>query len=236
MVRRTRIYRLSKIEKKKRIDASEKARLEKAFIRLIGSTKRNRRAKNLLEVAKEISIAEKILGNKKTLAKEIGISVEMLREFTSVNKLSEPVKQMIKDGKLSSVDVAYRLSLLSEVNQLEVVQAYIKNELSGKEVRDIVTLSKRYPKLRIKGIIKKVKETRDIIQYIIRFRTPKKQPEWILRKKFLDLVGKENIISFEVKGQIGILNVSEEGKRILQKEAKKYRITKRKLIELVLEK
>lgn len=222
------------VREHRKLSSSDEARLEKALIRLVGSTKRNRRAKNLLEVAREISIAEKILGNKKTLAKEIGISVEMLREFASVTRLHKSVQQMVKKGLMSSVDVVYRISMLPKGNQLQVARAYIENKLSGKEVRDVVSLFKRNPNWEIEEAIERVKSYRDIIQYIIRFRIPKDVRKEVLRRKFATILGKGSIISLEIRNNVGNLIIDEEGRKILQREAKKRGITKRKFITLMI--
>jgi len=45
----------------KKLTKSEETRLEKALVRLVGSTRRTRRAKNLLEIAQELAIAEELL-------------------------------------------------------------------------------------------------------------------------------------------------------------------------------
>jgi hypothetical protein len=220
---------------KERLSTSEKKRLEKALIRLVGSTRRSHRTKNLLEVSTELAIAEKLLGSRKDVAKRIGLSEEMLREFASVTKLDKSVQQMVKKGLISSVDVAYRISMLSKEEQLHVAKAYIDNQLSGSEIKDIIPLFKRYPNKPIKEAIEKVKSSRDITQYSIRFRVYKNVRKKILQNKFADMLGDGNIVSWESDGKIANLTITEEGRKILQKEAKKRGITKRKFINLMIE-
>lgn len=219
----------------KKLSASEEARLEKALIRLVGSTRRSRRTKNLIEVAKEVDVAEKLLGNRENVAKKIGLSEEMLREFASVNKLCKPVKQMIKEGRLTSVDVAYRLSMLPKAKQLKLARAYVENEVFAKEVRDVVALFKKNPKSEIQKIIEYVKTSMDIIQYVIKFRLDHKLSIKVLRQRFSKILGDENIVSLKVNDGIANLVVNEEGREILQKEAKKRGMSKRKLVRIVTE-
>jgi hypothetical protein len=219
----------------KNLKITDEARLEKALIRLIGSTRRSRRSKNLIEVAKELAVAEKLLGSRKIVSEKIGISEEMLREFASVKKLSKSVKEMIKDGRLTSVDIAYRISMLPKSEQLQVARAYIEDDLSGKDVRDVVALCKRNAERKTQEVIKQVKSSQDIIQYIIRFRLREKVGTAALRRKFAAMLGDRNIVSLEVKGKIVNLTISDEGRKMLQKEAKKRGITKRKFINLVVE-
>jgi len=235
MVRRTRVHRMSDLRKKRKLTPAEQARLDTALVRLVGSTRRLRRVKNLLEVAIELEVAEKLLGGREAVAKEIGLSEEMLREFASVTNLHKSVKQMVKAGLVTSVDTAYRISILPKSEQLQVARGYVKNELSGKEVRDVIALRKRNPGCDLGEIIESVKRDRDIIQYVIKFRLNVKKGIRVLRQRFSQIIGKENIISLETDGRIAKLILSEKGRRILQEEAKKRKMTKRKLIQLIVD-
>lgn len=225
---------MSDIPKKRKLTSAEQARLEKALVRLVGSTRRLRRVKNLMEVANELEVAEKLLGGREVVAKEIGLSEEMLREFASVKNLHRSVKQMVKAGLFTSVDTAYRISMLPKSEQLQVARRYVKNELSGKEVRDVIALRKRNPGYAIGEIIERIKRDREIIQYVIKFRLNVKKGIRVLRQRFSQLIGKENIISLEADGRIANLVVNEDGRRTLQEEAKKRKMTKRKLIQLIV--
>ncbi len=222
-------------ECKTRLSASEKERLEKALIRLVGSTRRSHRAKNLLEVATELEVAKKLLGSRKDIAKRIGLSEEMLREFESVTRLDKSVQNIVKKGLLNSVDVAYRISMLPKGDQLQVTRAYVEKKLSGKEVRDVVSLFKRNTNRTIEEAIERVKSSRDITQYLIRFRIAKSSRKEKLRCKFATMLGGSNIVSLEVKGKVANLTITEEGRIKLQREAKKRGMTKRKLVRIVTE-
>lgn len=226
---------MSGVCQKKKLSANEEARLEKALVCLVGSTRRNRRAKNLLYVAKELKIAEKLLGSRRAVAKQIRLSEEMLREFASVMKLDKSVMQMVKDKLLTSVDVAYRISMLNKSDQLKVAQAYVKKDLSGKDVKEVVTLWKKNTKCTVEEVVRRIKSSRDIVQYVIRFRRREKEELAVLRRKFAAILGKDNVVSLEIKGKIVNLTISEKGRQILQQEAKKHGLSKRKLIERVIE-
>lgn len=223
------------VSEHRKLSSIEEARLEKALVCLVGSTRRNRRAKNLLYVAKELKIAEKLLGSRRAVAKQIRLSEEMLREFASVMKLDKSVMQMVKDRLLTSVDVAYRISMLNKSDQLKVAQAYVKKDLSGKDVKEVVALWKKNTKCTVEEVVRRIKSSRDIVQYVIRFRRREKEGLAVLRRKFAAILGKDNIVSLEIKGKIVNLTISEKGRQILQQEAKKHGLTKRKLIERVIE-
>ena len=59
----------------------DEKRLEDALICLLGSTRRNKRVKNLLEVAQALTVAQEILGSRRAVAKQVDLSDEMLRNF-----------------------------------------------------------------------------------------------------------------------------------------------------------
>lgn len=223
------------VREHRKLSSIEEARLEKALVCLVGSTRRNRRAKNLLYVAKELKIAEKLLGSRRAVAKQIRLSEEMLREFASVMKLDKSVMQMVKDKLLTSVDVAYRVSMLNKSDQLKVAQAYVKKDLSGKDVKEVVALWKKNTKCTVEEVVRRIKSSRDIVQYVIRFRRREKEELAVLRRKFAAILGKDNVVSLEIKGKIVNLTISEKGRQILQQEAKKHGLSKRKLIERVIE-
>jgi hypothetical protein len=217
------------------LSRDEEKRLEKALARLIGSTRRQHRAKNLLEVAEEIKVAEKLLGSRKAVARRIGLSDEMLKEFESVNELEKPVKRMVKDGLITSVDTAYRISLLPKSDQPVVARACVESGLSGKEVREVVVLRRIDGKQPIHSIIDSVKGSRIKVQYVIRFAVSSDGVKNNLRRRFELLLGKKNIVSFEIKNNIGIVIVTEEGKSRLESEARRRNITKKKIVQLMLE-
>jgi hypothetical protein len=220
----------------KRLSRNEEKRLEKALARLIGSTRRPHRAKNLLEVAKEIKVAEKLLGSRKAVARRIGLSDEMLKEFESVNELEEPVKRMVKDGLITSVDTAYRISLLPKSDQLAVARAYIEHEISGKDVKEeIIALRRKNSKQPIQKIINSLKGSRPRVQYVIRFPVYSESEQNSLQRKFESLINKKNLVSFEVRSKIGTITVTEEGKIRLESEARRRKITKKKIVQLMLE-
>jgi len=193
----------------KQLSRNEEKRLEKALARLIGSTRRPRRVKNLLEVAEEIEVAEKLLGSRKAVAKRIRLSDEMLKEFASVNILEEAVKQMVKEELITSVDTAYRLSLLPKTDQPVVARAYVESGLTGKEVREVVALRRRDSKQPIQAIIDSVKDSRPKVQYVIRFALPSDVGRSNLRRRFELLVGAKNIVSFEIRDKIGNVTVTK---------------------------
>jgi len=222
--------------RKKRKSPPEHEELEEALVSLLGSTHRKRRKKNLLEVARQLQVARRILGSLKAVAERIDVSEEMLREFASVKKLSPLVREMIKDGRLTSVEVAYRLSMLPDSEQKLVALAYAGGELNVKDVRDVVSFRKRYPKKTIRHAVERVKSSRDIVQYLVKFRISERgMNEVALRHRFSKLLGNANIVSLNIKGRVATLTINEEGQKRLQAVAKERGMTKGKLVRQVIQ-
>lgn len=215
--------------------AGDQARLDQALARLIANTRRTRRAKNLLEIASEQSLAESLLGGRRALAKRIGISEEMLREFASVNDLEDSVKDLVGRGLLTSVDAAYRISLLPKEDQLLVAKAYVGGELSGKDLRDVVSLRRSNVEVPISELVNRVRSGRRVVEYAVRLRCSPGAELDRLRGRFQKLVGEEHIRSVNMEGNVVTLVIDEEGKRRIQAEASKRGITKRELIRSIKE-
>jgi hypothetical protein len=83
-------------------------------------------------------------------------------------------------------------------------------------------------------VIDRIKESKDIIRYVIKFRIDKKKGIRFLRRRLSHLLGEKNIVSLKVDGKIADLVISEEGRRTLQEEAKKRGLTKRELVQGVV--
>jgi len=210
--------------------------VENAVARLIASTKRKRRRRQLklLEVANDIEIALSAYKSLSKLADVIDISLEMLRQFSMVNKLRPPVKQLIADGIIHSVDIADRLSRLPVADQLPVARAVAQGNLTSDDVRAIVSLRKALPKEEIGKVIDRVKRSRSIKQYVVEFLIPTQKKEKEIKESFMKTLGKESIVSFDSKGRISHAILNTTGKRRIEDIAKKEGLTKRALIDKII--
>ena len=125
--------------------------------------------------------------------------------------------------------------MLHKSDQLKVAQAYVKRDLSGEDVKEVVSLCNKNTKWTVEDVVRRIKSSRDIVQYVIRFRRREKEGQSVLQRKFAAILGKDNIVSLEIKGKIVNLTISEKGRQILQQEAKKHGLTKRKMVERVIQ-
>ena len=231
---------MSKQKKKKSVAEhnSQKDEINEALVALIASTKRKNRKLYPLEVVEKIQIAKKGIGSLPKVAKRIGLSYEMLRQIYSVRNCSEGVKELVRERKLESYDILYRLSKLPPSSQIAVAKRVIAGELTSEDVRAIVTFHGDFPSISIGKIIERIKSTRNIKQYVVYFESgsAKINPA-ALRSRFESIFGKGNIISLKEDDSVGELVLNVDGKNRLQKEAKRRGVTKRNLIrKLVVEK
>lgn len=207
------------------------------MVALIASTKRKNRKLNPLEVVEKIQIAKKGIGSLPKVAKRIGLSYEMLRQIYSVRNCSEGVKELVRERKLESYDILYRLSKLPPSSQKDVAKRVIAGELTSEDVRAVVTFHGDFPSISIGKIIERIKSSRNIKQYVVYFESGSDKIKLpALRSRFESVFGKVNIVSLHVDVGIGELVLNVTGKKRLQEEAKRRGLTKRELIrELVVE-
>jgi hypothetical protein len=210
--------------------------VEEAFAGLIASTRRVRRKLNLLEIARKLRIAREAMGSLKQISDAVGVSEEMLRQFSRVEKLSQDVKDLLANGIIQSVDIADRLSRLPMQDQFAVAQEVAKGDLNSADIRAIVSLRKALPRLRIENIIDRVKASRNIKEYVVQFLVPPERgkPNKDIESQFIGLLGKENLRSFRIKKGVGTIFLNATGKNRLQEIAKKEGLTKRKLVNRIV--
>lgn len=207
--------------------------IDDALVALISSTRRKNRRLSPLEVVEKIDIAKEGIGSLPKVAQRIGLSYEMLRQIYSLRNCSERVKRLIREGKLNSYDILYRLSKLPASDQFAVAKAVIAGDLNSEDVRAIATLRKDLPVVSIRAIIDRIKASRNIKHYIAYValppeKVPVKKVAWSRLKKAL---GRRNIIAIEEDNGVVKLVLNVEGKRRLQEEAKSGQVTKREFIQ-----
>lgn len=208
--------------------------LEDALAALIASTRRVKRKLNLGEIGKNLKIACEELGSLNKVADAIGLSTEMLRQFSRYKKLEPGVKKLVNEGKIQSVDIMDRISRFPTTDQLEVAQAVIRGLLTSDDVRAIISLRKALPQETITEVIDRVITSRNIKEYVIEFLIPEGEKSTEIKKRFKRLLGDEKIISFVGKNGIGTMILNVDGKNRLQQIAQKKHLTKRSLINKVI--
>jgi len=206
----------------------------------LGKTKRN---KNLLIIAECCVRLKERYGSWGKLAKKIVINnnrahidEETLREYGTIVTLPGEIKQLIEDGKITSMDKAFRISTLDErKDQIALAKAIVQRNLYTSDVRAIVEYKKKNPGVTLKQTIDRVlaSKTRFVTYHVIVMELQKKTVEALkkeaknLKKTSEELIfmmlnerwKKTWIISFGMRGDDIIFKLSEDGFRTLQKMA-----------------
>ena len=209
--------------------------IEDALAGLIASTKRIHRKLNLLEVARKLEVARNALGSLKNVSNAVGLSTEMLRQFSRVPKLAPKVRELLEKGIIQSVDVADRISRLPRPDQLPIAQAVARGELNSDDVRAVVSLRKQLPKMEINKVIHRVTSSRNIREYVVQFLHPSGEDSVKdIKARFITLLGKGGLCSLSFKNGVGTLVLKETGKVRLQGIAKAKGITKRALVDRIV--
>jgi hypothetical protein len=215
--------------------APTEAAIEDALAALIANTKRVRRKLNLLEIADKLDIAIAGLGSVETVADRVSLSSEMLRQFRTVGKLCTPVKRLIEERRIESVDIAHRLSKLPPREQALVASAVVHGDLRSDDARAIIALKRDVPQLRIPDVIRRVRKTRAIKRYLILFAWPSgRTPEKRLRDRFVSLLGKDAAIDLRHTHGLGVLTISSVGKERFQSLAREARVSKQFLLDKII--
>lgn len=187
---------------------------------------------NLVEVGKKLRVAIHLLGSLRAVAETIGLSEEMVRQFTRVERLSQPVKGLVASGQLNSVDLADRLSRLPPEDQLPVARCVIASELNPADVRAVLGLRKTSPGTPISKIIDRIGRSRNMREYVAEFLMPTPIPtRSLLTKRLSGLVGRPHVRQLEMAGGIGRIVLDSRGKLALEQVAKKAGLTKREFLQ-----
>jgi hypothetical protein len=220
----------------------KRGEMEALVIELILNThKKAKRSLNLVQIAEKIKILKKELGSLNAVAKKIDLSNEMVREFWSMNFLSDGVKKLIRNRKIDLVDIAYRLSLLkNKENQLILAMKISEEGFSSKEVREIVSILRMNPKISIEQAISKYNEIKNIIRY--KFIFPSKRlaiygkkidnqsVSQDIKMKIERELGSNSVYECSIFGDFVMLILTENGFRSLRNKAKEKEATKKELI------
>ena len=212
-------------------------KLKKALALIIACTRRIKRPKDIITLAKSISYAEKSMGNLEAVAEVVGLSVRQLKDFQTAQKLCSEVKTLVKNRVVDSVDVVKNLSRLPPKKQKTLAMYFANGKVNSKDVRIIKTFALKFPSKSIKEVIIDYQKSKDIRVYVAQFRLPVQFNNHVgLHKRFEEIVGRREIIKWQLKGRIIVLELTVIGHKNLRESVRKQRTTLRKFVTSVVEK
>ena len=209
-------------------------------------TKRKKRTVSILKVAEALKDLHDLHGSLDSVSKIVKLSSEMIREFLTLLSLTNKVKALIKKGFINSVDIGYRVSKLSEDDQIVLAKSVLEKRLSSGDVRSIVKYRIDNPSISATKAIKNVidsKVTKIFVAYLgidkntfekLESKHLTKDKTALIKSLFDMLVGKENISFLSLNGRVVLIKVSQEGLDRLKGKAKRSKISLSKLADLLV--
>jgi hypothetical protein len=202
---------------------------------IAAGTKRTAKSRrvNILEVAKALRDLLGLRGSRDDVSNAVKLSPEMVRQFVKLLSLTDKVKTLINAGLINSVDIGYRISKLSEKDQIVLAEEVLRKKLTSEDVRDIVKYRIDNPSLSITRAIKTVVDSKVRKVFVAYLGVNKKTYErihqecrkWnlpvLIESLFEKVVGKRNIVFFRINGTVILIKVSEEGLMRMKSKAKR---------------
>jgi len=222
--------------KRTSLTRKEEELLDDALAALLASTRRNKRSLDLLEVSSKLATALKLMGSLRVVADTLGLSDETVRQFTRIGKLSPDVRRLIKSGQITGMDLADRLSRLPVADQYPVAASVVSGALDARDVRALLPLRKEIPNESIHKLIRRIQTSRNIREYVAEFVTPHPTPtSATLAKRLSPVIAKGDIRDLELITGIGRVVLTAGGKKALESVARKRKMTKRQLLQRLVD-
>lgn len=207
-------------------------KLERSLTLIIACTRRVKRAKDLVTLAKNIAFAIRETGSVEKLAKVVRLSVQQLKDFLSVEDLCTEVKGLVRKRAIDSVDVVKTISKLPPRKQKILADLFVKRKIASKDVRIITTFAKKFIDKPIEEVIRDYEKSKDIRLYVVQFRVPETFNNWAgLRKRFEGIVGKREVVKLESERNAAVLEITSLGYKRLREIVQKREMTLRKFVE-----
>ena len=217
-----------------RLSKREQAELDDALAALIASTRCVARKLNLLEIGEKLAIARRYLGGLEAVASAVGLSSEMLRQFSRVAALSPPVRRLIAEGKLTSVDIADRISRLAKKDQAFVAKRVADGELDSGDVRAVIAHRKLLPRLPMEQVVRRVMRSKNVPEYVVEFLVPEGLTPRAALSRLIAFFGPHTIRDSNIGDSAGQVCITRKGKELLRQMAKSKGLSKRELLGGIL--
>jgi hypothetical protein len=189
----------------------------------------------LVEVNEKLGTAVKLLGSLHAVADALGLSDETVRQFSRIEKLSSVVKKLLENGKITSMDLADRLSRLPSADQFPVAAGVVSGTLDARDVRAILPLRKALPKVPVQQIIRRIQGSRNIKEYVAEFVMPRPTPSsTTLLRRLSPVIARSEARGLEMGDVVGRLFLTANGKKALEQAARAEAVTKRELLQCLI--
>lgn len=204
-----------------------------ALAKIAKGTKRKKRELNLLEISNSMKSFYQKHKSLDKVAKIVGISPEMVREFLKINELAEEVRELIRLRKIDSVEIGYRISKLEKDDQITLARKVLNQNLSSGDVRAIVKFKIDNPEMPIENVVNRVIRSKDKKIFVVYLGIEKNTFKKISEKKakvkivksiFNKVISPKFVVSFELNGRVVIIKVEKEGLQQMKSKAKELKV------------
>jgi hypothetical protein len=213
----------------------EGAKLEQALAVLIASTRSRKRPLPLTEIAKWLDLALAQLGSYAGVADRIGLSPNMLRQFSNIKRLSSSVRKLFERRDLDSVDAATHLAMLPERDQGIVAAELVLGKINTSDIRAVIQLRETGESGPIDILLDRVESSKTKKQYLAEFVLRGASSRTNIFDSFSKYIPAHDIVSLELDGSIGRLVLTPSGKQYLLKAARKLGVPTKHVIPAILQ-
>jgi len=109
---------------------------ETALAIVFANTRRKKRTEHLVRVAEALDFLIGLYGSQRKVAQRVNLSPEMVREFRSILRLPQDVKELIRARRIDDLDSAYRISMMRSPKMQRELASQVA-ELDTQDVRDV---------------------------------------------------------------------------------------------------
>ncbi len=215
--------------------AQEDHEIQEALAVLISSTHSKKRPLPLTEIAKWLNVAVGKLGSYSAVADRIGLSPQMLRQFSHVPRLAKSVQQLFHSRQLDSIDAATHLAMLPLQEQQVMAEAFASGDIDTSDIRAVVQLRRSGESEPISRLLKRVRESKTQQEYVAEFIVRGEQGYAKIMDAFRMYIPENEIIRLELKGAVGRLVVTRKGKQALARAARTLGVSLKRVIPTILQ-
>ena len=192
-----------------------------SFAKLILSTKRKKRLLSITEFAEEVNKLQNQSYTLNEISLALGLKKEMLNQFLSVKKLSNPIKELVANRDIDSVSMVFYLSKFNAHDQLCISNFIINGKLNSQDLKTLKPLQTKNSNIPIKQLIEKLLSSKNIKVSVIKFEKEElKKSVEELENALIKIVGEDNFIEIEISEKIYSIKITKRGESLLRNFAK----------------
>lgn len=209
--------------------------LHEALAVLISCTHRKRRPLPLPDIAKWLKLAVAKLGSYSAVADRIGLSSKMLRQFSYVDRLAEPVQELFQNRRLDSVDAATHLAMLPLRDQKVIANALAVGKADTADIRAVIQLRQSGQCGPISGLLNRVTESKPRQEFVAEFVVRGTLTRANILRAFKRYVPAREILQLEIEGALGRLILTHKGRQALARAADTFGVSLKNVIPNILQ-